>query len=85
MPAEPSQTPPASPYPTRRAAVRQADVTRVAKGMENAGWARGSFKIVVEGGAITVLPIEALEDAADLERRMEEAFANDRRAPAVRH
>ena len=83
MPETISQTPPAPPT-TRRAAVRQADVTRVAKGMENAGWARGSFKIVVEGGAITVLPIEAQDDAADLERRMEEAFTDDHRAPALR-
>jgi capsular polysaccharide biosynthesis protein len=59
-----------------RAAVRQAAITRVIRAAEAAGWARGSFKVVVSAdGQVTLLPVEAAADeAADLERRMNEAF-----------
>ena len=58
-----------------RAAVRQAEITRAIKAMEAAGYARGSFKVVIEGGAITLLPVDADRDeAADIGRRIEEAM-----------
>jgi hypothetical protein len=54
---------------------RQADVTRAIKSAENAGWPRGSFQVVITEGKIVLLPIDAAADeAADLERRMAEAF-----------
>lgn len=62
---------------TRRAAFKQADATRLAKGLQRAGWPVGSFKVVVEEGRIVALPITANEPsdaAADAERRMREAF-----------
>jgi hypothetical protein len=59
-----------------RAPVRQAEITRAIRAAEAAGWARGSFKVIVGAdGAVTLLPIDAAADeAADLERRMDEAF-----------
>ena len=68
-----------------RAQVKQADITRAIKAVENAGWPRGSFKVVVEGAAITVLPIDAeVDDAAALGRRIEEACWSDGRAATLR-
>ena len=62
--------------PRARARVRQADITRAIKAYEAAGYARGSFRVTVEpSGAIVLTPIDADQDeAADLERRMREAF-----------
>ena len=58
-----------------RAAIRQADITRAVKAMEAAGYARGSFKIVIEGARLELLPIDADRDeAADIGRRIEEAM-----------
>ena len=59
-----------------RAAVKQADITRAIRAMEAAGYARGSFRVTVEpGGAIVLTPIDTdTDEAADLERRMQEAF-----------
>lgn len=62
---------------TKRATFSQADVTRLAKGALKAGLPVGSFKIVVEGTQISLLPIAAngpSDDDADLARRMREAF-----------
>jgi hypothetical protein len=67
-----------------RAAVRQADIVRAVKAMEAAGWARGSFKVVIEGARIEVLPLDADRDeAADIGRRIEDALGDDDRAPAL--
>ncbi len=59
-----------------RAPVRSADITRAIKSAENAGWARGSFKVVISrAGEITLLPIDAaIDEAADIGRRIEEAM-----------
>lgn len=58
-----------------RAAIRQADITRAVKAMEAAGYARGSFKIVIEGARLELLPIDGDRDeAADIGRRIEEAM-----------
>jgi hypothetical protein len=62
---------------TRRAPFKQSDVTRLAKGALKAGLPVGSFKIVVEGGVVTLLPLTANDPsdaAADAERRMRDAF-----------
>lgn len=62
---------------TARAAFRQADVTRLAKGALAAGLPAGSFKIVVENGQLSLLPIAAntpSDAAEDAEQRMREAF-----------
>lgn len=62
---------------TRRAAFKQVDIKRAIKGALDAGLPVGAFKIVVENGALTVLPIAANaapDDAADMERRMRDAF-----------
>jgi hypothetical protein len=68
-----------------RALVRAADITRAVKALENAGWPRGSFKVIVEGSAITLLPIDAAADEdAELARRMEEVFGGDERATPLR-
>ena len=60
-----------------RAHVRQAEITRAVKAMEAAGYARGSFRVTIErGGAIVLTPIGGDQDeAADVERRMQEAFS----------
>ena len=59
-----------------RATVRQADITRAIKAAENAGWARGSFRVRVgPDGAIELLPIDAeADEAADIARRIEGAM-----------
>lgn len=68
-----------------RAAVRQADITRAVKAAENAGWARGSFKVVVEGAAITLLPVGGDQsEAEDIGRRIEGAFRDDQGARGLR-
>ena len=60
---------------TRPAPVRQADITRALKAMEAAGYAKGSFKVIIDGARLELLPIDAAADeAGDIERRMEEAF-----------
>jgi hypothetical protein len=63
---------------TKRAAFRQADVTKLIRGAVAGGLPVGSFKIVAEDGRLTLAPITAtereLDDAADDERRMKEAF-----------
>jgi hypothetical protein len=46
---------------TRRAAFRQVDVKRLVKGALAAGLPVGSFKIVVDNGRPTLLPIGAPE------------------------
>jgi hypothetical protein len=70
---------------TRPAPIRQADITRAIKGAENAGWPARSFKVVVEGHAITLLPIAgAASEADDLARRIEGAFGDDQRAAPLR-
>jgi hypothetical protein len=62
---------------TRRAAVRQADVSRVISGALKAGLPAGSFSVEVVQGVVRLLPIAAngpLNDADDIERRMKDAF-----------
>jgi hypothetical protein len=62
---------------TRRAAFKQSDVTRLAKGALKAGLPVGSFKIVVEDGQLALLPVTANDPsdaASEGERRMREAF-----------
>jgi hypothetical protein len=62
---------------TARAKVKQADVARVVRGAIRGGLPVGSFKIVVEGGRVEVLPLAAnapSDDAAEMERRMRGAF-----------
>jgi hypothetical protein len=64
---------------TRRAAFKQSDVTRLAKGALKAGLPVGSFKIVVEEGALTLLPLTAndpSDPAAEDARRIREAFGD---------
>ncbi len=68
-----------------RLAVRQADITRAIRSAEAAGWPRGSFKVVVAAGAITLLPIDAAADEGeDLGRRIEETLGGDARAARLR-
>lgn len=62
---------------TARAAFKQADVTRLVKGALKGGLPVGSFKVGVENGQPVLLPLAANEpsdDAAEMERRMREAF-----------
>jgi len=62
---------------TQRASFRQADVARLVRGAIQGGLPVGSFKIVVENGQPALLPIAANEPsdgAADMSRRMREAF-----------
>lgn len=62
---------------TARASFKQADVTRLIKGALSAGMPVGSFKVAVENGQPVLLPLaanESLDEAADLERRMKDAF-----------
>lgn len=62
---------------TARASFRQADVTRLVRGALKAGLPVGSFKVVVENGHPTLLPLAAnapSDAAADAERRMKDAF-----------
>lgn len=62
---------------TQRAAFRQSDVSRLVRGALKGGLPVGSFKIAVENGQPVLLPIAAnapLDDAADVERRMKDAF-----------
>lgn len=68
---------------TRRAAVRQADIRRQARGLmmaaRDTGLPVGAFKIVVEDGRVELLPIAAnapSDPAADAARRMREAFGD---------
>lgn len=60
----------------QRAAVRQSAITRAVRAFEAAGYARGSFRVTIEpSGAIVLTPIDGDHDeAADMERRMREAF-----------
>ncbi len=59
-----------------RSPIRQADITRAIKAAENAGWARGSFRVrVLRDGAIELLPIDGeADEAADIARRIEGAM-----------
>ena len=62
---------------TPRAQVRQSDVARVVRGAIKGGWAQGTFSVEVVDGIVRLLPIAAnapSDDAADMERRMREAF-----------
>lgn len=65
---------------TRRASIRQTDISRVVRGALAAGLPAGSFSIEVDAssGNVRLLPIAAnspSDDAAqDAERRMREAF-----------
>lgn len=62
---------------TRRAAIRQADVARVVRGALRGGMPPGSFAVKVVDGEVHLLPIAANEpsdDAAEMARRMREAF-----------
>jgi hypothetical protein len=61
----------------RPVSFRQADVSRLIRGAIRGGMPVGSFKIVVENGLPTLLPVaaNAPSDAADdMERRMRDAF-----------
>lgn len=60
-----------------RVAFKQAEVTRMIKGAIAAGLPPGSFKVVHKDGELSLLPTDAadpLDEAADLERRMKDAF-----------
>lgn len=46
---------------TRRSAPTQADIRRTVKGVIEAGMPVGSFKVVVEDGRLTILPIAQAE------------------------
>lgn len=46
---------------SRRASFTQADYTRAIKGAIRAGLPVGSFKVVVEDGRLTILPIAQAE------------------------
>lgn len=62
---------------TKRATFSQADYTRAIKGAVAAGWPVGSFKIVVEGDRMEVLPIAANSSSdpyAESAKRIREAF-----------
>lgn len=62
---------------TAKARVRQADVARVVRGAVRGGLPVGSFKVVVEGDRVELLPVAAntpSDAAAEAERRMKEAF-----------
>jgi hypothetical protein len=68
-----------------RVPFKQADLTRAIRSAEAAGWTRGSYKVVVDKGAISLLPIDAgADEGADLERRMAEMITGDDGAPALR-
>jgi hypothetical protein len=58
-----------------RVPVRQIDITRAIRGAEAAGWPRGSFKVTIEGGAVTITPVNMEDDEdEDIARRMIAAF-----------
>lgn len=62
---------------TKRAEIRQADVSRVVRGAIRAGLPVGSFSVEVRNGVVRLLPTAAnqpLNDADDMERRMKDAF-----------
>lgn len=62
---------------SRRATFTQAEYARAIAGAIRGGLPVGSFKVVVENGALAILPIAAnapSDDAQDMERRMREAF-----------
>jgi hypothetical protein len=62
---------------TRRAAFRQADVTRLIKGALAAGLEPGTFSVVVRADSISLMPaasVGELDPAADMSRRMKDAF-----------
>ncbi len=66
---------------TAKAAMRQSEITRLFKGAFKAaqdfGLPVGSYEIRVENGGARILPLaanEPLDDAAEMGRRIEEAF-----------
>ncbi len=62
---------------TRRAAFRQSDIRRLVKGAIDGGLPPGSFLIKVVDQELQLLPIAAnapSDDAAEMARRMREAF-----------
>jgi hypothetical protein len=62
---------------TRRAAVRQAEISRIIRAAQKAGMAPGSFTVEVDGGRVRLLPAAndgALTAAQEAEKRMREAF-----------
>jgi hypothetical protein len=62
---------------SRRAAFLQADVKRLVKGALAAGLPADSFVVKVVGDELQLLPIAAnppSDDAAEMARRMREAF-----------
>lgn len=61
----------------RKAAFKEIDIARMVRGAIRGGLPVGSFKVTVENGALTLLPLDhgsALSEADDLEQRMQEAF-----------
>jgi hypothetical protein len=61
-----------------RSAVRASDVTRLIRSAEKAGWQRGSYKVVVEGARVTLLPIGGIADEAeDIAQRIESMEARE--------
>jgi hypothetical protein len=61
--------------PRRRAPFRQIDVKRAVNGARAAGVAIG--RVEIEGGKILIFPVDdssPASDAAEVERRMREAF-----------
>lgn len=72
---------------TRRASFRQADVTKLIRGAIAGGMPVGSFKVVAEEGRLTLSPVasrEGADDAADMARRMREAFGEPEIVPPRR-
>lgn len=71
---------------TRAAGIRKADIANLISGAIKGGWPVGSFKLVVENGAPTLLPANGghVSAADDCERRMKEAFGEDVGANAIR-
>lgn len=62
---------------TKPAAFKQSDVSRAVRGALRGGLPVGSFKVVVEGARIELLPVAAnapSDAAAEAEQRMREAF-----------
>lgn len=70
----------------RRAHFHEIDVTRLIRGALKGGWPVDKLKLVVDGGCLTLLSPDGapVSDAADLERRMKEAFGEDDGPDALR-